>query len=163
MGGTEHPAVAVHDHGLRDPWRMVERFHQTGRKVTPQRVAVVEIMCSSTIHPTADMVYAEAQQRLRAISQRTVYQVLTDLCDLGEIKCLNIGSGAARFDPNNERHQHLLCDRCGQLADVYLDLGLAALLDESFEGFRASHADVLLHGTCTDCTDWESQPGLAPG
>ena len=145
---------------MRDARRMVERFHDAGRKVTPQRVAVVEIICSSTTHPTADMVFADAHRRLRVISQRTVYQVLTDLCDLGEIQCLNIGSGAARFDPNNDRHQHLLCDRCGQLIDIYLDLD--GLLDESFEGFRASHADVVLRGTCRTCADGRGARRRAP-
>lgn len=135
----------------RDPMRMVERFHETGRKVTPQRVAVVEIICSATTHPTADMVFAEARARLRAISQRTVYQVLTDLCDLGEVQCLNIGAGAARFDPNNHRHQHLLCDRCGQLTDVYLDL--QPVLGQAFDGFLASHADLVLRGLCDSCID----------
>ena len=56
------------------------------------------------------------------VSLKTVYQTLNDLAELGEITALDLGTGAARFDPNVEStHHHLVCRSCGKVRDVEAD------------------------------------------
>ena len=59
-----------------------------------------------------------------AVSLRTVYQTLNDLAEMGEITRIEVGTGSARFDPNvEERHHHLVCEGCGMVRDLHVDLG----------------------------------------
>ena len=56
-----------------------ERFRESGRKVTPQRVAVFEILCKRGGHPTVDQIYREVRKRFPMISLNTVYQTMEEI------------------------------------------------------------------------------------
>src|SRR4051812_37033476 len=98
---------------MQDPAELTERFRRRGLKATPQREAVFRALVGQGDHPTADSVHATVTAELPNVSLRTVYQVLNDLTAMGEINALDLGLGAARFDPNVDPHHHLVCERCG--------------------------------------------------
>lgn len=136
---------------MRTPAELTTRFREQGRKITPQRVAIFEAMHGNGVHPTAEAIYSEVAARMPSISRRTVYQTLNDLSEMGEIRSLCLGPGAARFDPNTDDHHHLVCDGCGAVVDTYIDVsGLRA--DGGVRGgFQVARATVILHGRCTRC------------
>lgn len=134
---------------MRPPVELAALFREQQRKVTPQRIAVAEVMYESSTHPTAEDVYTAALSRIGAISRRTVYQVLTDLCEMGEIEPVYSAGAATRFDPTTADHHHLICDVCGSIVDVYLDV--PELTDENLAGFVPDVTDVTVHGTCAAC------------
>ena len=137
---------------MRTPAELTEAFRARGGKVTPQRQCIVHFLFDNPTHPTAEAVYAAAVAEMPTISLRTVYQTLNELVDMGEIGVLNLGPGSSRFDPNTAAHHHLVCERCGQVRDVYLDAEPpTAPRGATAQGFRIRSAEIVFRGMCDAC------------
>ncbi len=133
------------------PAEMVDRFRAEGLKVTPQRELVFRLLHGNQMHPSADVVYAAARETMPMISLKTVYQVLHDLRELGEIQTIEVGTGSLRFDPNTEDHHHLVCGSCGRVADVHVDTTDLTLSRSQRSGFEVEAVEVTFRGTCASC------------
>jgi Fe2+ or Zn2+ uptake regulation protein len=136
---------------MRTPAEVNETLRANGRKVTPQREAVVRALVGNVVHPTAESVHAAVTTELPNVSLRTVYQVLNDLAELGELQALDLGTGAARFDPNVEPHHHLVCTQCGKVRDVYASFGEVLVPSGAEQGFAVDSAEVVFRGRCDTC------------
>ena len=74
---------------------------------------------------------------------------------LGLVHRLDVGDGTARYEaahPGGEHHHHVVCDRCGRVAQ-FSDDGLEqaiATLSQRLE-FAIDQHDVVLRGTCPNC------------
>ena len=137
---------------MRSPAELTDAFRAQGLKVTPQRQLLFRLLHGSDSHPSAESLYVAASSEMPGISLRTVYQTLNDLASMGELTALELGTGAARFDPNGTEHHHLVCERCGAVRDVYL-VGVDALQHTaSLDGFQPTRTEVVLRGRCADCS-----------
>ena len=137
---------------MRSPDELSIRFRALGLKVTPQRQAIFRVLHGNESHPTAEAVYDAVVVEMPAISLKTVYQTLNDLARLGEIAALDLGTGAARFDPNVEGdHHHLVCERCGKVRDLRADLGPLELKPADRQGFTVGRTDIVFRGVCREC------------
>ncbi len=130
---------------------MVDAYRASGRKVTPQRLAVMEAVHGHTGHPTAEGVHALVSASMPTVSLRTVYSVLGELVELGEVRQLDLGTGSARFDPNGEPHHHLVCDVCGAVLDVAVDHPDVQPLSPPDDGFTIHTTDIVFRGRCSRC------------
>jgi Fe2+ or Zn2+ uptake regulation protein len=135
---------------VKSPSELTEAFRATGLKVTPQRQLLFRLMHGNTMHPTAEALYSEASAQMPGISLRTVYQTLTDLASMGELRLIDVGAGAVRFDPNVDEHHHVICQGCGNVRDVYV-AGSQALHIEGLDGFSVDSTSILFHGSCASC------------
>lgn len=136
---------------------LTEQFRAKGLKVTPQRQSIFRVLSSSTVHPTAEAVYAAVSAEMPTISLRTVYQTLNDLAAMGELNTLDVGTGSTRFDPNLEPHHHLVCDDCGRIVDIHADLGaLAPPSRREAQGFQVTATEVVFRGRCATCAAAEA-------
>jgi Fe2+ or Zn2+ uptake regulation protein len=142
--------------------QLIEHFRSQGLKVTPQRQCISEALAATAGgHPTAEVIWAEVVRRMPAVSLKTVYQTLNDLATMGVVMHLDIGTGSARFDTNTDRHQHVVCNRCGRVWDVYVDLTeewieskLPSQLPQELGGrFFVSSSDLVVRGICGLCAD----------
>jgi len=137
---------------VRSPDELSALFRARGLKVTPQRQCIFGVLHGNEAHPTADAVYAAAAAEMPAISLKTVYQALHDLAAMGEIALLDLGTGSARFDPNVEdRHHHLVCERCGKVRDLHADFGELEVPAGERQGFAVNAAEVVFRGRCAEC------------
>lgn len=135
---------------MRAPAELTTAFRERGLKVTPQRQLLFKMLHGNMSHPTAEALYAQASEQMPGISLRTVYQTLNDLAAMGELKVLHLAGGSTRFDPNVVDHHHALCDRCGELHDVYVQR-LDDLVVHGFDGFVPQHASIVFRGLCAAC------------
>ncbi len=135
---------------MRSPAELTDAFRRQNLKVTPQRQLLFRLLHDNAAHPSAEALYAQASELMPGISLRTVYQTLNDLAAMGELQHVTVGSGPARFDPNTDDHHHAVCDRCGDVVDVYVT-NLAALEVEGLRGFRPSSARLVFSGICEPC------------
>jgi Fe2+ or Zn2+ uptake regulation protein len=136
---------------MRSPAELTDAFRAQGLKVTPQRQLLFRLLHGHEGHPSAESLYTEASAEMPGISLRTVYQTLNDLVAMDELASLELGTGAARFDPNRSEHHHLVCERCGAIRDVYLE-GVGALQATApLGGFRPTRTEVVLRGLCAEC------------
>ena len=131
---------------------LTEQFRAQGRKVTPQRQTIFRVLAASTVHPTAESVYAAVRAELPTISLRTVYQTLNDLAEMGELHALDLGTGSTRFDPNLDPHHHLVCDVCGRVEDLHAEFpGVAAPASAEAAGFEVTSTEIVFRGRCARC------------
>lgn len=141
---------------MKSPEELSEIFRAKGLKITPQRQAIFQILYNGAEHPTAEAVYAKAQEQMPTMSLRTVYQTLNDLAEMGEITQLDLGTGSARFDTNLDSHQHLVCSSCGEVRDIAVDFTDFEFPGHLLNGFSISSTDVVFRGHCANCANAEA-------
>lgn len=136
---------------MKSPDSLAKRFREADLKVTPQRIAVFEALNASPGHATADHIHRSVVEALPKVSLRTVYQILHELTEIGELVMLDLGTGAARFDHNLSPHHHLVCESCATVVDVpalAVDVRLSGVADM---GVTVSGAELVMRGVCAEC------------
>lgn len=119
---------------------------------TIQRSLVLEAVRELQCHATTDEIYDAIKKKHPNISRGTVYRNLNLLSDIGDIRKVEMPSGADRFDHINREHYHARCLKCGQLFDVEMefmaDLGKNI---KDTHGFEITGHDIIFKGTCSAC------------
>ncbi|NUS71911.1 MAG: transcriptional repressor [Corynebacteriales bacterium] len=132
---------------------LLDRLRERDWRLTAQRRVVTEVLGGEHVHLTADEIHALAARRLPEISRATVYNTLSELVALGEIREVNTDGRAKRYDPNaHQAHQHLICIQCGTIKDVHPeDNPLSALPPSERFGFDISDVEITYRGLCPNC------------
>src|SRR5574344_891566 len=86
-----------------------------------QRETILNYVLSVKTHPTAEEVYKEVRKTNKKISLGTVYRNLDKLSNEGKILRLKFSNEKDRFDGDISHHYHGVCDKCGNLVDIFLD------------------------------------------
>ena len=133
----------------------INRCRQEGLKITPQRVAVYEILLNSYNHPTVEEIYEEVKKRYPFVSLATVYRTVETLEQMGLAKKVCYWGSSARYDANTDEHHHLICVKCGAIRDIYMDEDLS--IPRELEGFRTEGYSVNIYGLCPECRE-KAQP-----
>lgn len=117
-----------------------------------QRRLVAEAV-SALGHATPEQVCERVQQSAPALNLSTVYRTLELLEELGVVSHTHLTHGASTYHAHSaEEHLHLVCHRCGAVAEADLDLATAlAAAVESEHGFRTELRHLSLHGLCREC------------
>ena len=109
---------------------------------------ILDLVLCSTEHPTAEQIFLQMKQKNSKIAQATVYNNLNALVADGKLIRLSQPGAPDRYD-NTTRHDHLICTRCGALADFkFTDLthNIEAAL-----GARIQSYDLRIHYLCPLC------------
>ena len=97
-------------------------LRKKGFKITPQRLAILEVLTGERDHPSALNIYKKVSKDQPSISLATVYQTLKLLKDIGHLAELIYGDKGSRFDINPSPHFHIICPICDKLDDYVTDL-----------------------------------------
>ncbi len=127
----------------------VRKCKEIGLKITPQRLAVYEVLLKSTNHPTVEDIYEEVKKRYPYVSLATVYRTLETLERIGLVKRVCFWGNSARYDANLNEHHHLICEKCGRIEDVNLDQEIN--IPEHFHGYKTHGYSVNIYGFCPKC------------
>jgi Fe2+ or Zn2+ uptake regulation protein len=121
-------------------------------RVTPQRLLIHRALLELDRHVTAEEVLERVAARLPNASLPTVYATLELLEELGIVRRVAAGLGAALWDPRPEQHHHFVCTSCGVVEDIEapLDVG-RALRAARGRGLRPSATELVLSGLCSSC------------
>jgi len=123
-----------------------------GLRVTPQRSLVYRLVREmGAEHPSAEAIHIRATRVMPSLSLRTVYAILSELEEIKAIRAIDVGTGSRRFCVNPRRHHHLVCQRCGKITDVFVDVGPLELSPEQRRGFVVTGYDVVFRGLCAEC------------
>lgn len=137
---------------MKSPAQLTDLFRARGLKVTPQRQCIFRVLHGNDSHPTAEAVYESARAEMPTISLKTVYQTLHDLAAMGEVHELDLGTGAARFDPKVDgHHHHLVCTGCGRVHDVEAEVPVVDVPRAQRHGFTIGSVEVTFRGLCDSC------------
>jgi Fur family transcriptional regulator, ferric uptake regulator len=126
---------------------------QHGYRLTIARQAIIAALVGCEGHITADGLARHVRENTPEVGRMTVYRTLDLLCELGIVRPIYQGTGAAHFVlMANGGHQHLICTRCHGVIefDDCLTTGMAQQLADQFN-FHVSGHLLELHGLCENC------------
>lgn len=101
-------------------------------------------------HPTATGLCAIVQKDHPTVSRGTVFRVLSQFSESGEITRI-FADGEARFDACTKPHAHFKCLKCGRLYDVFDGCVSDALSLKNASGMKILSASVNYLGICGEC------------
>jgi Fur family peroxide stress response transcriptional regulator len=100
-------------------------------KVTPQRIAILDIILNLNNHPTAEIIQDYLRLNYPHVPMGTVYKILDVFVEKGIVSLVKTNDGVIRYDPIHTKHHHLYSSRSNQIEDFY-DEELNLLLEEYF-------------------------------
>jgi len=112
----------------------------------------METLVAMGNHPTASMVYETLHQTHPTISKSTVFRILGNAAEDGDIRRLHMKGSDDRFDHQCHRHYHIVCRNCGKITDAnvpYLkeiDHQIAQIYNYQVDGHEMEFT-----GLCADC------------
>ncbi len=125
-----------------------------GLKITPQRIAVYEILLNREDHPTVEDIYMELREKYPFVSLATVYRTVETLEELGFVKKVAYWGGSLRYDANTDDHHHLICTRCGAIKDVEFCIDWSP--PANMEGYKVNGYSIHIYGICPQCQSKEN-------
>jgi len=131
---------------------------EKARKHSRKRDAILQCICGTTTHPSAEWVYAQLKSDIPDLSLGTVYRNIGMFREEGKICSVGVVNGLERYDGNTVPHVHFICESCGAVLDVDaievpLTLRKAA---ESATGGRVSGCSLSFSGLCRNCESSDS-------
>ena len=126
---------------------------QTGRKYSKKRAAILELLCSTKEHPSAEWIYSRLKPAYPDLSLGTVYRNLNLFLEQGEIISVGNFAGQERYDGNVHPHPHFICTACSRIIDLDLSFSAAdhyADVEKAIGGLVQSEC-VAFTGLCKDC------------
>lgn len=121
-------------------------------KVTPQRLAIYNMLHNSKEHPTAEMIYSSLRETHPTMSLATVYKTLDTFKKTNLIIELKTTGDSDRYDANIAPHPHGICTSCGAVYDIFTDK-LSHIIEtvQDDTDFEIESYDVYFSGICPDC------------
>lgn len=117
---------------------------------------ILEIVENSHSHLTAEQIFDELRKTYPQVVLATVYNNLNRLWEEERIRKVSVDGAADRFD-RIQRHDHLVCKKCGKLLDVNLT-DLTDMLERQV-GIPILAYDLKLIYMCEDCRKNTLQKG----
>ena len=121
-------------------------------RVTRPRVAVLTAVRE---HPHADTnsIIESVRGDVGEVSHQAVYDGLRALSEAGLLRRIQPPGSVARYETRTgDNHHHMVCRRCGAIADVECGAGTAPCLEPpDTHGYRIDESEVVHRGLCPDC------------
>lgn len=118
--------------------------------MTPQRMAIVDFLDGNKAHPSAEDIFASVRRKFPSMSFATVYNTIEKLKKEGRLLEVSIDPERMRYDPDTSLHHHVICRRCGKVADINHEFDLT-VPEQELEGYTISSNHVEFYGHCPEC------------
>jgi len=132
-----------------------DTLRRNGYRLTAARRAILLALVDSGGHITADGLVDIVRRESQTIGRMTVYRTLDLLSQLGLIRAVYQGTGAAHYVLMEDgHHHHLACTGCGLVIEVeecVVD-SLAQRVDSRFN-FQVEGHFLEIYGKCERCQD----------
>ncbi len=133
--------------------RIVQALNAGGYRRTGPRQALATLITEHDGHFTAAELEIVARKRRVGISRATLFRSLALLAELQVLERLDLPTGEhAYVSCVRGPHHHLVCSRCGKVAEVG-DCGVAEAVAEIARrsGYRIERHRLELSGLCHPC------------
>lgn len=123
------------------------------KRNTVQKEIVFDVFREMHNHPSAGMVYEAVHEKYPTISKATVYRLLAEAAEDGDVLRLKLNGTDDRYDVTLGTHYHIVCRKCGHVADVITGLDVPQILNktEGCESFQVEGCHVEFVGVCKNC------------
>ncbi len=124
---------------------------QKRERMTAQKSFIFDYLKSVKTHPSAEVVYKEIKKKLPNISQGTVYRVLNNFKEKGEIQAIDT-KDTVHFDADISDHAHFICEKCGNVFDVMSECSECGILkNKKIKAGKINHYKINFYGVCSAC------------
>lgn len=117
------------------------------------RDAVSELVAGSAKHGwTLEDAHAALDLKGVDADPSSVFRALVYLSDSGALERIELGDGRARFERPGTHHEHIVCSKCGEVAEIPGCLINRAVPEvERRTGFSVTGHNLTFSGRCADC------------
>lgn len=131
---------------------LAQKLKRAGYKLTPARLAVVDVLETSGEHLCHNQILEAGQKIYPKLSRATVYRTMDILVELKLMRPLYLNEPTQRFVSAAGGHHHLVCTRCGQTIE-FDDCTANELVDQLADryGFQIHHHLLEFRGVCVSC------------
>lgn len=116
-------------------------------RITNQKKIILDYLKTTKSHPSAQKIYLTVRKKLPRISLGTVYRILENLKEKGEIN--EIFWEISHYDGDVSPHAHFICEKCGQIFDIFGDF--KNLKRKKIKVGRIKSYQVYFYGECNKC------------
>ena len=130
------------------------KLKQLGIRLTPQRLAIAEVVVNSGDHPSVKDVYERVKAFFPYVTLATVYSTLDVLEKASIVRQLPF-QRQSRYDANLEPHANLVCIGCGTVVDADVGQRMVAELRKMVEDkseCEVASQRVDFYGWCSGCS-----------
>ena len=134
--------------------KILAEIKKAGYKLTPQRRAVIDALCRTTVPATPGDIHASLLSQHPDIGLVTVYRTLELLQQLGLLCRFNDGTAVSFKAGPAEHHHHLVCRGSGDVVKIsgHCPLELESLLEKE-TGFQITGHQLEFSGICRTCRE----------
>ena len=132
---------------------IVQKLRDNGHRITPQRLAIVNMLAKSEGHPSVETIHGQIKKDFPTMSLATVYKNILLIKSLGEVLELGFPDGSNRYDGNKPNpHPHVICIKCKTIVDPDLDdLDAMKKAVASVTKFKILNHRLDFFGICSNC------------
>jgi Fur family transcriptional regulator, ferric uptake regulator len=129
-------------------------LHDRRLPITRQRLEIADALTRVPDHPSVVRIQQELARRGIRVGTATVYRTLDLLVESGLVRAHDFGDGFKRYEasPDQSRHEHVICQRCGKVVEFTndrLERMLEMIADEL--AFLHRRHRVEIYGLCAEC------------
>jgi Fe2+ or Zn2+ uptake regulation protein len=130
----------------------IGRLRSQGYRLTPQRLAILNILENAGKHLTPQEVFDRAQKMLPGMTEATVYRTLNFLAEQGLVLAAHVGSGQLVYEIAGHEHHHLICRMCGATREIdHTELQSLYQQFQASTGFQIDSVHLTFFGLCPAC------------
>ena len=132
----------------------IRLLQDKGYRLTPSRRVILQTLLDCGGHLSADELVDRARAAAPGVGRMTVYRTLDLLNELGLIRPVYQGTGAAHYIwLHDGHHHHLVCSSCDQVIE-FEDCVIEEVADQLGRRFNFQIEGHLLelYGVCGDCS-----------
>ena len=135
-----------------DEQSVTNLLREKGFKVTPQRLAIYDVLAKTKEHPSAEMIFNQLQEYYPTMSLATVYKTIEILKEIGLVQVLNVGEDSFRYDAIVENHPHIRCMVCKRVDDVE-EVDSSDFIEKIKEktAYQLTGQQFYFYGICPKC------------
>ena len=123
-----------------------------GFRLTPQRLAILEVLKNSPGHLTPMEIYEQVAPTIPGMTETTVYRTLEFLASQNLVLVAHLGRGQLVYEYAEKDHHHLICSQCGDMQEI--DHDQLKVLYEQFSketGYQIHSVHTTFFGLCPGC------------
>ena len=121
--------------------------------MTTYEQKIYTVINASTEHLTVEQIFKQVKEEYPKVVLATIYNNVNKLWDADLIRKISVENMPDRYD-RAVRHDHLVCQRCGKLADISFD-DLTDALSEKVGG-DFLYYDLKVYYLCPSCRKKET-------
>ena len=139
---------------MSTPSEVADLLRPLGIRLTPQRLAIAEVVINSADHPTVRDIFERVRAFFPYVTIATVYSTLSTLEAVGIVRELPF-SRQSRYDANLDPHANLVCIGCDTVIDADVGRETVTELERIIStdvGFHVASQRVDFYGWCSGCS-----------